>query len=221
MRAAIFDLDGTLADTSADLIAAANAALVGMGVNAALDAERDAATAFAGGRAMLRLGLDKAGGDWTEADVDAGYQPLLDHYGAYIDVYTKLYPGVEAALDRLANAGWALGVCTNKPEGLAETLLTKLGIRDRFGAMFGADTLPVRKPNPEHLWATIDALGADRARSVLIGDTITDRKAAENANVPCVLVRFGPDGDGVKALNPEAFLAHYDEIEDVLNSIVP
>lgn len=221
MRAAIFDLDGTLADTSADLIAAANAALAGMGVAPALDAKLDASTAFAGGRAMLRLGLEKAGTEWSETDVDAGYQPLLDHYGEHIDVHTTLYPGVEDALARLARDGWALGVCTNKPEGLAQTLLTKLEIRDAFGALFGADTLPVRKPDPEHLWATIDALGADRARSVLIGDTITDRKAAQNANVPCVLVRFGPDGDGVAALKPEGLLAHYDELEAVLDAIVP
>ncbi len=221
MRGAIFDLDGTLADTSADLIAAGNAALEIIGAPASLDPIADAHTAFGGGRAMLRLGLERSGQAWDEDRVTTGYQPLLDYYGDHIDTHTTLYPGVEAALDQLAAEGWALGVCTNKPEGLAETLLSKLNIRDHFGAMFGADTLPVRKPNPEHLWATIDALGADRARSVLVGDTITDRKAAQNANVPCVLVLFGPTGDAVKEMKPQGLLNHYSEISQVLNQIHP
>ena len=61
MRVAVFDLDGTLADTSADLIAAANGALAEAGVGARLDAARDRAVAFAGGRAMLRAGLARLG----------------------------------------------------------------------------------------------------------------------------------------------------------------
>ena len=221
MRAAIFDLDGTLADTSADLIAAANAALEGLEVAGRLDPVADAATAFAGGRAMLRLGLERSAAPWSEADVDAGYQPLLDHYGTYIDRHTQLYPGVEAALTRLDAAGWVLGVCTNKPEGLAEDLLQRLGVRSRFGALFGADTLPVRKPDPAHLWATIEALGVARDRAVLIGDTITDRNAARNAGVPCVLVQFGPSGDAVATLEPEALLEHYDALDAVLARVLP
>ncbi|RYF97638.1 MAG: haloacid dehalogenase, partial [Caulobacteraceae bacterium] len=75
MRCVVFDLDGTLADTSADLLAAANAALP----RACLGPE-DTLTAFHGGRAMLRLGYERLGMAWTEADVDAGYPVLLEAY---------------------------------------------------------------------------------------------------------------------------------------------
>ncbi len=219
MRTAIFDLDGTLADTSADLIAAANACFIGRGHAAPLDHATDALTAFRGGRAMLGLGVERLG--LTDLTIDEEYQTLLDHYDAHIDVHTRLYPGVEAALDRLAADGWVLGVCTNKPEWLAETLLQKIGIRDRFTAMLGADTLPVRKPDPEHLIETVRRAGGNMARTVLMGDTTTDRDTARNAGVPVVLVGFGPLGAGIAELKPDAILTHYDELGDLLDGLVP
>lgn len=219
MRTAIFDLDGTLADTSADLIAAANACFVGRGHAAPLDAVADALTAFGGGRAMLRLGVQRLGID--DVIIDEEYQTLLDHYDAHIDVHTRLYPGVEAALDRLAADDWVLGVCTNKPEALAETLLRKIGIRDRFTAMLGADTLPVRKPNPEHLFETVRRAGGNVDRTVLMGDTTTDRDTARNAGVPIVLVGFGPLGAGIVDMQPDAILPHYNDLPDLLDRLIP
>lgn len=216
MATIIFDLDGTLADTSGDLIAAANHCFEARALDVRLDPIEDALIAFHGGRAMLRAGFERAFGAVDEAEVDADYFRLIDYYGAHIDRFTSLYPGVEDALGRLSEAGHLLGVCTNKPEALAQSLLTRLGIRDRFRALLGADTLPVRKPDPEHLWQTIDCCGGQRDQAVLIGDTMTDRGAARNANVPCVLVTFGPEGDRVREMEPEGLLSHYDNIEAVL-----
>jgi len=220
MRTVIFDLDGTLADTSGDLIAAANACFRALGQAAPLDPAADMATAFRGGRAMLRLGYGRLGRPWSEADVDAAYPRFLDLYAGAIDRETRLYPGAAAALDRLGAAGYALGVCTNKPAGLAETLLTRLGVRDRFGAMIGADTLPVRKPHPAPYRAAVAGAGGTLARSLLVGDTETDRETARAAGVPCVLVGFGPDGGAVAALEPAALLAHYDEIDAVVAGLI-
>lgn len=219
MRSVIFDLDGTLADTSGDLIAAANACFRRRGAGDLLDPVRDMETAFNGGRAMLRLGLSRLEQPWSEAEVDADYHYLLDYYGNNIDHHTKLYDGALAALDRLASAGMALGVCTNKPEALAEILLTRLGIRDRFGAMLGADSIAVRKPDPEHLLETIRRLGAGPEHSVLIGDTITDRDTAAAADVPCILVTFGPKSRDVAAMKPEALLDHFDDLTGVLDGL--
>ncbi len=221
MRAAIFDLDGTLADTSQDLIAAANAALLEAGRPGRLVTPGDADAAFAGGRAMLRVGLARSESGWDEADVDRLYPRLLEHYAAAIDTHTRLYDGAERALTRLAARGWGLAVCTNKPEALAETLLRRLGVRDRFGAMLGADSRPFRKPDPRHVIETVALLGGAPARSVLIGDTITDRRAAAAAGVACVLVGFGPGGAAVADLAPEAVLAHFDEIDAVLDALIP
>ena len=219
MKTAIFDLDGTLADTSRDLLFAGNACFLADGHPAPLTHEDHAAVAFAGGRAMLSKGAEILGLAWTEDDIQRHYPRLLSVYGENIDTHTTLYPGVEAALDRLAEAGWRLGICTNKPEGLAETLTRKLGLRDRFTALIGADTLPVRKPDPEALLETIRRVGGDPARSVLFGDTITDRKTSENAGVASVLVTFGPIGMAVEEMSPDGLLHHYDDIEAVLAAL--
>ena len=221
MRVAVFDLDGTLADTAEDLLAAANVALEQGGRDARLFAGRDSATAFAGGRAMLREGLGRDGAAWDEAEVDRLYPVLLEAYGAAIDTHTRLYDGAEEALERIARAGWGLAVCTNKPEALAETLLTRLGIRSRFSAMLGADSLAFRKPDPRHLMETIRLAGGARDRAVLVGDTVTDRETARAAGVPCILVGFGPVGADVAKLEPEALLPHYDDLDAILEGLVP
>ncbi|MDZ4094561.1 MAG: HAD hydrolase-like protein, partial [Paracoccaceae bacterium] len=158
MRTVVFDLDGTLADTSADLIAAANACFSDLGQGNPLDPVADALTAFHGGRAMLRLGFSRIGGG-TEAEVDAQYPVLLKAYAEAIDTHTRLYPGAVAAVEALRAMGFVTAICTNKPEGLAETLTRRLGIRDLFGALIGADTLPTRKPDAAPYLASVVQAG--------------------------------------------------------------
>lgn len=221
MRTAIFDLDGTLADTAGDLLAAANAALVALGHSPQLVMGQDDATAFAGGRAMLRLAAERLGIADAEGLADAGYGTLLDAYGADIDTHTTLYPGALDAVDRLHAAGYATGICTNKPEALATTLLARLGVADRFPALIGADTLATRKPDPAPLLETIARLGGTPATSVLIGDTITDRDTAAAVGIPCVLVTFGPLGHAVAELAPDGLLDHFDQLETVLDRLLP
>lgn len=219
MKTVICDLDGTLADTSGDLIAAANACFIAEGHGALLDETADTLTAFHGGRAMLRLGYSRIGQE-DEALVDAQYQSLLDHYAENIDVKTKLYPGVVEALEALRADGYALGVCTNKPSALAESLLQKLGVRELFASMIGADTLPVRKPDPQPYLEAVTRAGGDLATSLLIGDTETDVKTAAAAGVPVVLVGFGPEGTGVARLVPDALLMEYDQLGKVVRALI-
>jgi phosphoglycolate phosphatase len=221
MRTAIFDLDGTLADTSGDLIAAANATLREAGIAGELATSQDAAVALRGGRPMLRLGLARAGQEGDEALVEALYPRLLEHYGRAVAYHTRLYDGAEAALALLAAAGWRLGICTNKPQRLADHLLATLGVAGMFRAVLGADALPVRKPDPRHLTETVLRAGGAASSAVMIGDTVTDREAARAAGIPCILVGFGPDGADVAALEPEAVLAHYDGLFDLLEALVP
>lgn len=216
MRSIIFDLDGTLADTSGDLIAAANACFAAAGFGAQLDPIADQKTAFEGGKAMLRLGFSRAKPNYTEVDISAYYPDLLAYYGAHIDTHTRLYDGVVGELERLKASGAPLGVCTNKPAALAETLLARLGIRAYFTAMLGADSLAVRKPDPEHLRETIRRAGGHPDHAVLIGDTLTDRKTATAANIPCILVTFGPHDRDVVAMQPDALLNHFDDLATVL-----
>ena len=220
MKTVIFDLDGTLADTSGDLIAAANACFVALGHGPVLDMQADQATAFAGGRAMLRLGFERLGVSDLEARIDEQFQTFIGYYGASIDRHTRVYDGAVQAVQRLLDADYRVGICTNKPEGLAEELMQRLGMRDMFGALIGADTLPVRKPDPAPYVETVHRAGGNVARSVLIGDTVTDRETARAAGVPSVLVTFGPTGRDVAGLQPEALLDHYDDLFGVVEDLL-
>ncbi|MFZ5961326.1 HAD-IA family hydrolase [Thalassococcus sp. BH17M4-6] len=219
MRTVIFDLDGTLADTSGDLIAAANRCFVAMGAGPQLDAKADAGTALRGGRAMLTLGLGRMGA-LSEAEVDRWYPELLRAYGDDINSHTVMYPGAVDAVEALRRAGYKVGICTNKPEGLAQNLLVSLGVRDLFGSLIGADTLPVRKPDPQPYEAAVLQAGGAVAQSCLIGDTATDRKTARAAGVPCVLVTFGPGDEDVRDLGPEALLHNFDDLGGVVAGLI-
>jgi len=219
LKTVVFDLDGTLADTSGDLLAAANACFREMGEGDVLRAATDAGTALKGGRAMLRLGFSRVDG-FGEAEVDAQYNPLLDAYGAALDTHTVLYPGAMEAVEQLKLAGYIVGICTNKPEGLAEALMSSLGVRDEFASLLGADSLPVRKPDPEHLFETVRRAGGDPKRSLLVGDTKTDRDTSRNAGVPSILVTFGPGDDDVRDLAPEGLIGHYDELIDEVQRLI-
>lgn len=219
MRTIVFDLDGTLADTSADLLAAANACFEALG-HAPQLGPQDAQTAFHGGRAMLRLGFGRLGVPWTEADVSREYPRLLSTYADVLDRETRLYPGAVQAVEALRAAGYATAICTNKPEGLAVELVKRLGIAPLFGALVGADTFPVRKPDPMPYIAAVERAGGKVARSLLIGDTQTDRDTARAAGVPIVLVTFGPEGPGISRLQPDALLQHYDDLPALAQSLI-
>lgn len=219
MKTVIFDLDGTLADTSGDLIAAANSCFVGLGLGPLLDPATDAGTALRGGRAMLKLGFSRVSG-FGEEDIAGQYQVLLEAYAKDIDTHTVMYDGAMDAVEALKVAGYGVGIATNKPEGLAETLMQRLGVRDAFASLVGADTLAVKKPDPEHLFEAARRAGGDPALTCLVGDTATDRNTAKAAGVPSILVTFGPSGDDMAALKPEALLDRYPDLPAVVERLL-
>jgi len=219
-KTVIFDLDGTLADTSGDLIAAANTVFRTLGHDEPLDRLGDALTAFHGGRAMLRLGLSRLDAEADDAAIDRMFIDFVAAYTADIDVHTTFYPGVVEAVSALEVGGYHQGICTNKPGKQAEILMQRLGLRDRFASLVAADTLPVRKPDPAPFIESVRRAGGDPARSVLIGDTETDVKTARAAGVPVVLVAFGPEGEGISRLKPDAMLAHYDDLPDLVADLI-
>ena len=219
MTAVIFDLDGTLADTSGDLLAAANVCFRDMGHGDVLDAA-DAAVALRGARAMLRAGLIRVD-RLDEATIDRYFPVLVEAYGGAISVHTRLYPGAMDAIAVLRDQGHAIGICTNKPEGLADQLMTDLGVREAFGSLVGADTLTVRKPDPEPLFEATRRLGVDPRACLLVGDSDIDRNTARAAGVPSVLVTFGPSGKDMAALEPEALLDDYGALPSVVAALLP
>jgi len=220
MRTVIFDLDGTLADTSGDLLAAANVCFQGLGYGDVLTIDTDGGTALRGVRAMLALGFDRLGLDYSEADIDAQFSVVVDAYGKDIATHTTIYPGAREAVSRLRDAGYKVGICTNKPEGLAEQLMAALDFRDAFHSLVGADTLPVRKPDPMPFIEAVTRAGGNPARAVLVGDTQTDRDTSTNAGAPSILVTFGPGDFDVASLKPEGLMDHFDELDEIVARLI-
>lgn len=190
-----------------------------MGEGDLLDPVADAGTALRGGRAMLTLGMTRLGRADDIAEIDRQYPILLEAYGEAIDTHTVFYPGAMDAVENLRLAGHPVAICTNKPEALALKLMTSLGVLDRFGALVGADTLAVRKPDPEPLREVVRRVGGEPARCLLVGDTVTDRETSRAAGVPSVLVTFGPGDHDVRDLGPEATIDHFDELQGVVQRL--
>lgn len=219
MRTVIFDLDGTLADTSRDLIAAANTCFRGLGLGDLLDPVADAPTALKGGRAMLTLGFARSGSH-GEDEVDRQHPILLEAYKANINQYTVFFEGALEAVRELKAQGYRVGICTNKPEALAVQLLEELGVLGEFDSLIGADTLLVRKPDPLPYIVAVERAGGDLAKSLIVGDTATDLNTAKAAGVPCILVTFGPSGAGARALETDAYINHFSELTAVVDSLL-
>ncbi|MEM6309765.1 MAG: HAD-IA family hydrolase [Pseudomonadota bacterium] len=221
MKSVIFDLDGTLADTSGDLIAAANVCFRDMGYGDVLQASQDAAVALRGGRRMLVEGLTRKGHPDPEPVIKKYYPVLLEAYDQAIDHHTFLFPGAMQAVETLKSQGYAVGICTNKPEALAEKLMQSLGARAAFDSLVGADTLPVRKPDPAPLFEAAKRAGGDPQSCLLVGDSDTDRNTATAAHVPCILVGFGPSGDDMAALNPDALIESFEDLPGAVRRLMP
>lgn len=220
MRTIVFDLDGTLADTSGDLIAAANHCFDQIGI-AGLDPVIDAATAVRGGRAMLRLGLSRVGRAGDEALIDELYPVLLAAYARDIDTHTRFFPSALDVVAELRARGDRVAICTNKPEALAHSLLSRMGVLSQFDALIGADTLPTRKPDPAPYVAAVERAGGTVARSCMIGDTLTDHSTARAIGVASVLVDFSFGDEDVHALAPDAVISHFTELPGVIDRLLP
>jgi phosphoglycolate phosphatase len=188
--AVVFDLDGTLVDTAPDLAAAMNAALRRHGRPAvALDSVRH--MVGDGARKLLMRGFEDTGGLPGDAVLTDAMQHFLDYYGENISAGSQAFPGLLSTLAALRRQGCVFGVCTNKFEGFSRKLLADIGIIEHFAAVVGGDTLTVRKPDPAHILATVERMGARLETAVMVGDSATDVRAARAAGVPVVAVSFG------------------------------
>jgi phosphoglycolate phosphatase len=212
-----FDLDGTLVDTSGDLVAAANHALVLAG-RPLLTQDQIKPMIGGGAKHMLEQGLAASGG-YEPDEFKPLYRALLGHYEAHISVHSRPFPGAVEALDALAARGVKLAVVTNKFERLAVKLLGDIGLLQRFETVIGGDTLGKEnaKPSPAPIHEMIARLGGGRA--AFVGDSRYDIMAAKAANVPSIAVSFGFLLEPVEAMNADHIIDSYDELMPVLAAI--
>ena len=218
-RLLIFDLDGTLVDTNLDLIPALNHAIAHEKVEP-VSTDEVGHVVGRGARQMIEKAFELRSRE-TPANIDGLHERFLTHYEAHIADRSRPYPGVLQAMDRLASEGWTFAVCTNKLERLSRKLLAALGMTDRFAAIVGADSVPSRKPDPDHIRRTARAAGADVKRAVMVGDSINDIKAAKAVPMPVVAVDFGYTDVPVEELGPDVIISHYDELPDVAERLMP
>jgi len=209
-RALVFDLDGTLADTSRDLIEAANRVFQTLDLAVRIDPVADRAAGFNGGRALLELGFSRLADPSGATECrDALYALYLEEYLQHVDRHSQVYEGVVETLQTLTERGWRLAVCTNKPEKPARMLLASLGLTGFFDVIIGADTHPFRKPDPRVYHQTVAALDIPRAASFMIGDSWTDAQVARQATVPFVLYEPEAPTDLRQAVEPQCRFACY------------
>jgi phosphoglycolate phosphatase len=207
----VFDLDGTLVDTAPDLVDTLNVILAREGLPPVPFA--DARNMIGGGaRLLIERGLKAEGRSGSVAEVDRMYGDFVAYYSDHLADRSLPFPGVVAAIERLAGRGCRFAVCTNKLEWLSVRLLGALDLSRHFAAVCGQDTFGVQKPNPEILLRTIQQAGGSPARSVMVGDSASDIDVARAAGVPVVAVDFGYTETPVSLLGPDRVIDHFDKL---------
>ena len=207
----VFDLDGTLVDTAPDLIDTLNVVLAREGLPP-VDYARARNMIGGGARRMIESGLRFEGRPATVGTVDRLFGEFIAHYSAHIADRSRPFPGLDQALDRLADRNCRFAVCTNKLERLSRLLLDQLGLTRRFAAICGQDTFGLQKPDPEILRRTIQAAGGAPACAIMVGDSGTDLATARAAGIPMIAVDFGYSDPPVAQLGPDRLIGHFSEL---------
>jgi phosphoglycolate phosphatase len=212
----VFDLDGTLVDSAPDLVATLNHILAGEGFMAFGVADM-LPLIGRGSRVLITRAFAAAGRPLEPRRLDALHAGFLSYYDEHLADQSKLYPGVEAALDRFAEAGWSFAVCTNKIERSARKLMAALGVADRFRAICGQDTFKagdarISKPDPQALLLTIERAGGDPGRTFMVGDSMTDVETAKAALKPVIAVDFGYSERPIAEYAPDLVISSFDQL---------
>ena len=201
-RLLVFDLDGTLVDSSRDIAASANAAIRRVAPGTA-EIPLAAILSFVGegARLLVERSLRHAGLSLSADEVLPVY---IECYAERLLDTTRLYPGVAEALDALA--GPSLAVLTNKPGDFSRRILEGLGVARRFARVCGAGDVPSRKPDPAGLLRLMDELGATTADTWMVGDSATDVGAGRAAGVKVAGVLWGFNPAGLRAAGPDRLI---------------
>ena len=209
--AVVWDLDGTLVDSAPDIAAALNSLLEENGLQP-LDEQRVRRMIGNGVAALIQRGFAEHGYDRDEIPIKTLQSRFMEIYETCAVDRTRLFPGVIEALQGFAEAGVPQAVCTNKPQGIAEQVLSGLGIADYFRLVIGGDTLPRRKPDPMPLRVAISGLDAQPGGTLMIGDSEVDMAAARAAGARVALVPFGYSRSPVTTLGADFIICNLRDI---------
>lgn len=229
----LFDLDGTLVDSRADLAASVNLMLGELGRERLPD---EAIIGFVGEGARLLVerslrasqglsdetapnGLNNPSNP-SNGQIGAALAVFMRHYRDHLMDRTELYPGVREALDRLD--GIPKAIITNKPYQFSVAILEALGLSDRFPVVIGGDSLPERKPSPLMLLEGARRCGATPAQTLMIGDSRIDIAAGRNAGMAtCGFVGGFRGRDELLAAGADLLFERFEELPDLLRADSP
>jgi len=211
----VFDLDGTLLDTHADLVESLNHTIAELGV-APVSYDDLTHLVGHGAKVMIERACKLRGRPLQPEQLPTLLDRFIAHYANNMPGRTVPYPGLVDAMEQLKSADCRLAVCTNKLEGLARSLIEKLELAHYFDVITGGDTFAVRKPDPQHLLGTIERAGGNARNSVMIGDSVNDILVARNAGVPSIAVPFGYSDVPVETLGPTRVITHFKELTPAL-----
>lgn len=210
-RAVVWDLDGTLVDSAADLAAAVNRLLLECRLGELPEAAIRPMIGE-GAAALLDRAFTAAGAPLAVERRAATVQRFLRLYAEDAVHETRPFEGALAVMDALGRTGCVHGICTNKPAAIAATILERLGFARRVAAVVGGDSATHSKPHPAPLLSCLRRLGFPGGPALMIGDSAIDVLAARAAGLPVIVVAFGYSGEPVQSLGADAVVERLDQI---------
>ena len=209
IRVLVFDLDGTLIDSSHDLAGAVNVARGSMGLGPLSHAQ---VMTFIGNgaRELVRRGISFESGAASNEQIDLALRHFREHYAQHLLDQTQPYPGVREALDIFARGtrgpSRTLALLTNKPLRFTRPILDGLGLAPYFRFIYGEDSFPAKKPDPMGLQSILRDTRAAPREAMLIGDSDIDVRTARNAGVWACGVSYGLSSEQLAACPPDLML---------------
>lgn len=219
IEAVIVDLDGTMVDTLGDFVAALNLMLADL-VLAPVDRGVVETMVGKGSEHLIQSVLEhvlKMHSAPVEQTVDslyaAAWASYQGHYLAINGQHAQVYPGVVEGLRRMQEEGFKMACLTNKPLAFAQQLLKMKGLDGYFSQVFGGDSFERKKPDPMPLLKTCEALSSAPVRTLMLGDSSNDARAARAAGCPVVLVTYGYNhGQPIRAVDADGFVDSFAEL---------
>lgn len=219
--AAIVDLDGTMVDTLGDFVASLNGMLADLALPSVTATTVEPMVGKGSEHLIISvlnhvLAPDRPAGPAieecaknprAEALYEAAWARYQHHYVGINGQHSTVYPGVPDGLRALRGQGLRMACLTNKPTGFARPLLVAKGLGGFFDAVFGGDAFERKKPDPLPLVKTCEYLGVAPARTLMVGDSSNDARAARAAGCPVLLVTYGYNhGEPVRGIDADGFL---------------
>jgi phosphoglycolate phosphatase len=216
-RMILIDVDGTLVDSVPDLAYCVDELMKALGRPVHGEAKVRNWVGNGVERLVRRALIGQLDGEPPDADYARAYPIFLELYAENTSKRSRLYPGIREGIDWLKSQGYLLGCVTNKAAQFTLPLLQDLGVRDDFAIVVSGDTLPVKKPDPAPLLHAAQHFGVTPAESLMVGDSVSDVKAARAAGFQIVCMSYGYNhGVDIRTANPDAVIDSLVELSALL-----